>query len=558
MPAGDEKPSFMTQIRSFPANFWVACFMEILERLAFFAVRAIAPLFLVASSGSNGLGLDYAQKGIIYMVWALLQCLIPMVSGGFTDRYGYRKSLGAAFIINILGYVLMAQSKQISDALAQGGWENAGFWVFMAAACLVACGTAVFKPPAHGTIAASSDEKTSSLAWGVFYWVVNVGGALAPMAAAVLRKEIDWDNVFYFAAIITTANFIPAIFFFKEPEHVEKKTTGESKPGILQTFIGSIATILRDKRLLLFLGIFSCFWLMFMQLWDLLPNFIDEWVDTSDVAPVFGWFSNGWVLENGQTKPEMIINIDSVAIIVLVLPISMLLARISKVAAMIIGMGISLVGFVGSGATSIGWFCCLAVFIFSIGEMACSPTFSAYVGLIAPSHKKALYMGYSNIPYAVGWALGSAISGFLYESLANKTKLAREFMVDQLGLDPSIVMDKVKLPKDKVMEAMAWARDGGPADALRSAVDSFWSNIPAEAVLSEEQTESWATTLDGVLGSPAVARVQEATTLLWDMHHPYVVWYYLGAVGLAGTLGMIAFYLLARSPAARGGVETAT
>ena len=78
MPASDEKPSFMTQLRSFPANFWVACFMEILERLAFFAVRAIAPLFLVASSGSNGLGLDYAQKGIIYMVWTLLQ--IPCVT----------------------------------------------------------------------------------------------------------------------------------------------------------------------------------------------------------------------------------------------------------------------------------------------------------------------------------------------------------------------------------------------------------------------------------------------------------------------------------------------
>ncbi|MCH7925507.1 MAG: MFS transporter, partial [Planctomycetes bacterium] len=75
-----------------------------LERLAFFAVRAIAPLFLVASSGSNGLGLDYAQKGIIYMVWALLQCLIPMVSGGFADRYGYRRSLGVAFTINILGW----------------------------------------------------------------------------------------------------------------------------------------------------------------------------------------------------------------------------------------------------------------------------------------------------------------------------------------------------------------------------------------------------------------------------------------------------------------------
>ena len=39
-----------------------------------------------------------------------------------------------------------------------------------------------------------------------------------------------------------------------------------------------------DKAMLRFLLIVSGFWFMFMQLWDLLPNFIDEWVDTRDVG----------------------------------------------------------------------------------------------------------------------------------------------------------------------------------------------------------------------------------------------------------------------------------
>lgn len=42
--AAEAKPSFGQQIRSLPANFWYANFMEIFERLAFFGVRAIAPL----------------------------------------------------------------------------------------------------------------------------------------------------------------------------------------------------------------------------------------------------------------------------------------------------------------------------------------------------------------------------------------------------------------------------------------------------------------------------------------------------------------------------------
>jgi len=414
----------------------------------------------------------------------------------------------------------MARSKPIADYFVQQGYENAGFWVFMAAACLVALGTAIFKPPVHGTIAKTTDEQTSSLGWGVFYWVVNIGGALGPMVAAVLRVEIDWDNVFYFAAGVTAANFFPAFLLYKEPEKDPPKEGDLQTKGPIGVFFSSIAMIFKDPRLVLFLGIFSCFWLMFMQLWDLLPNFIDEWVDTSDVAPTFAWvsqwFGGGWVLESGQTKPEMIINIDAISIIVLVIPISLLVGKISKVAAMVIGMVISLVGFVAAGSTSIGWFCCAMIFVFSIGEMACSPPFSAYVGLIAPGDKKALYMGYSNIPYAVGWALGNLIGGSLYETMANKARLARQYMVEQLGMDPQFVLDEAKLPKDQVMETMAQAMNGG-----------------------------------------AGATVQEATRVLWDLHHPYMVWYYLGGVGLVGTLGMIIFYFATRNVRTEASADSA-
>ena len=430
----EKKASFLTQIRSLPANFWYANFMEILERLAFFGVRAIAPLYLIRQAGENGLGLSYTDKGNIYMWWALIQCLVPMVSGGFTERYGYRKSLVVAFLINIVGYLGMAQSKPIADYFIAHGWSGAGYWVFLAAACLVGFGTAIFKPPCHGTIAKSTTEETSSMGWGLFYWVVNIGGALAPMCAAQLRGEINWHYVFYGAAIVTACNFIPLFVLYREPEKTPPKE-GEREKGAVETFISSVATIFKDLRLVVFLLIFSCFWLMFMQLWDLLPNFIDEWVDTSDVAPWFKAISDGWVLESGQTKPEMIININSVSIILLVIFISWLIRKLNKVAAMIIGMVIAMVGFVASGSTMLGWFCCLMILVFSIGEMTCSPTFSAYVGLIAAKDKKALYMGYSNIPFAIGWALGNLVGGYVYDAYGAKATLALE----HLAVDTQLV-----------------------------------------------------------------------------------------------------------------------
>ena len=505
-----ERQSTLSMIAALPANFWYANLMEIFERLAFFGVRAIAPLYLVKEASENGLGLDYNAKANIYFTWALIQCLVPMVSGGYTERYGYRKSLVVAFIINIIGYLLMAQSLPISQSLAAQGWEGAGFWVFMLAACLVAFGTAIFKPPCHGTIAKTTDEKTSSMGWGLFYWVVNIGGALAPMAAAELRGEIDWHIVFYAAAGVTAFNFIPLFVLYREPEKTPLKE-GEQQDNAVQVFAKSILTILKDVRLLVFLLIFSCFWLMFMQLWDLLPNFIDEWVDTSDVAPFFGWFSDGWVLPNGQTKPEMLINIDSIAIIALVLFISWLIRKVNKVAAMIIGMIISLVGFVGAGYTQAGLICAFMIFIFAIGEMACSPTFSAYVGLIAPKDKKALYMGYSNIPFAIGWAIGNKVGGWLYEDMASKYKLARDYLVQHVGFNAE----------------------------------------QAGALSNDEAMQAIAATLNGGSGGS----VLDATQLLWNIHHPYMVWVYLGAFGLLGTVGMIIFYFATKNSVTTGPQE---
>jgi len=85
------KMSALEQVRTMQWNFWMANVIEAGERLAFFGVRAVLPLYMIGTAG-GGLGLSYSEKGIIYMVWALIQCLLPMVSGGYTDSYGTRRA----------------------------------------------------------------------------------------------------------------------------------------------------------------------------------------------------------------------------------------------------------------------------------------------------------------------------------------------------------------------------------------------------------------------------------------------------------------------------------
>lgn len=545
MGTAPAKPSFVQQVRSLPPNFWFANFMEILERLAFFGVRAVAALYLVKAAGENGLGLTYGQKGDIYMWWALIQCLVPMVSGGYTERYGYRKSLAVAFILNIIGYLGMAQSLPISNALTAAGWSDAGYWVFLAASCFVAFGTAIFKPPVHGTVAKTTDEQTSSMGFGIFYWIVNIGGALAPMLAAQIRGEVNWHYVFYGAAIVTACNFLPCFLLYKEPEKTPPPA-GEEEKGPIGVFVSSIATIFTDLRLVVFLLIFSCFWLMFMQLWDLLPNFIDEWIDTSDVAPYFAAVSEGWVLDTGQTKPEMLININSWSIILLVIPISWLISRLNKVIAMVIGMVISVIGFTWAGYTQVGWICGLMILVFSIGEMVCSPTFSAYVALIAPADKKALYMGYSNIPFAIGWAAGNKIGGILYENIASKFELARQYLIDKTGLSAGFVDNKEFLPDSQVLETIARIEAGADPGVIESRIREAYEGVDWASLEPGDKADKLIELYNTQLGKVEPDQVWAVTDMLWDMHDPYMVWVYLGAIGMVGTVGMIIFYFATR------------
>ncbi|MFA5623657.1 MAG: MFS transporter [Bradymonadales bacterium] len=485
------KTGIMYQLKTIKPSFWSANIMEAFERLAYFGVRTILPLYMVGTE-TGRLGMSYTEKGVIFTVWALLQCLIPMISGGFTDNYGYKKSLVVAFTVNIIGYLLMGNVLELSPFF--GGT----FVPMLIAACIVGTGTAIFKPPVQGVVAKSLNESNSGVGFGFFYWVVNIGGFLAPMAASYLRGTDEtptWQYVFYGAAIVTVINLLFAIFVFREPE----RDPNAEKKAPFRVFKETIVVLGKDRSMLFFLLIVSGFWLMFMQLWDLLPNFIEEWVDSRDIG---GFFANtlGITAYNdaqGAFKPEMLINVDSLTIIVLVLPLSWVFGHFRMIVALIVGMVISVIGFLGAGMTTMGVGVAFMIFVFAIGEIICSPKFSEYIGMTAPIDKKALYMGYSNIPFAIGWALGNFISGPLSDNFSSKLVLGKRFLTEH---------------------NVSYAQDATLADIMAQ----------IQTVLTQQLGHS--------------VDIYEANRVLWDAYNPWIVWVILAGVGVTSLLGMLVFY----------------
>ena len=72
------------------------------------------------------------------------------------------------------------------------------------------------------------------------------------------------------------------------------------------------------------------------------------------------------------------------------------------------------------------WIMLFGVLVFAIGEMASSPKYTEYVGRIAPVDKKALYMGTSFLPVAMGHFLTGWISGRPFERVADKYYLLKD------------------------------------------------------------------------------------------------------------------------------------
>ena len=190
VPSADMSP--IEQFRAFSPVFWLTNIMEMFERLAYYGLRVVLPVYMVLAISEGGPEFSHIQKGFIYFWWATIQSGVPVFSGGFADKYGYKLTVGVAIVIKVIGYVIMGYAIPIAHFLTDGegvgvpGHESVNC-IFMIGALLLALGTAVFKPGIQGILAYQMSEKNSSMGWSIFYQLVNVGGFLGPILAGYLK-----------------------------------------------------------------------------------------------------------------------------------------------------------------------------------------------------------------------------------------------------------------------------------------------------------------------------------------------------------------------------------
>ena len=442
--------------------------METLERLAYYGVRVVIPIYIAQADEVHGLHFTQLQKGTIFMLWALVQTGVPIFSGGFADRYGYKRTIAVSILIKSSGYLLMATQRS--------------FWPFTFGCLTLALGTAIFKPGVQGTLVRTLTNETSSVGWGTFYMVVNVGGFLGPPLAHFLYGY-SWPAVFFGCAGIVLVNLLVLLTYREVP------SGGDQRGGPLRVTAITFRNLARPK-LFVFILVMSGFWLMFMQLYDMLPNFIVDWVDSRSIVQALhlpSMFTTNTPRGTMVTQ-EWMINIDSGLIVTSVVLVSWLVSRMRRVHSIFLGIVIASAGLVAAGFTTSGWSCLLGIVLFAFGEMLSAPKMNEYLGVIAPEGEKALYMGYANMPVAIGWSYGSFLGGRIYDEMGDKANLALRYLAERHAI----------------------------------------SGVDRTAAVAK---------LQQVLGLDPV----QVTQLLWDTYHPYRLWYPFAAIGLASAVGIFLY-----------------
>lgn len=466
--------------KKFPSTFWIANTMELFERWAWYGLFMVLALYLTKSTDEGALGFSQQQKGNIMGIVSAILYFLPLITGSIADKLGYKKVLLLSFGMLSSGYLMM-------------GWltsYSAIFMIFL----FIAVGGAFFKPVISATIAKTTTDETSSIGFGIFYMMVNIGAFIGPIFASKLRN-LDWIYVFYMSSAVILINIILVLFFYKEPEREKNNDTlAQSLGKALQ----NVFTALKDFKFLIFLILIVGFWSMYLQLFFTLPVFIDQWMDTSSLYNLLHnlspWLAENIGTEQGTVNPEMISNADALFIVLFQIIISSIVMRFKPLYAMIGGIFICSTGVGLMFATNNVLYLIPSILIFAVGEMSTSPKITEYIGkTIAPKDKVGLYMGASFLPLSGGNYLAGILSGSVYGAMSDK-----------------ITLLKMELTKRNIV--------------LPEISDAYsQTDFMNEALVRMQMTQS------------------ELTQYLWTNYHPQNFWMILTGIGVGTGLALMLY-----------------
>ena len=182
---------------------------------------------------SNVWGFSDIQAGLISGVFSALLYLLPLFTGAYADRIGFRSAIILAFALLTLGYgglgllpTMLESAGLVSYDMTTtftGLKESPMQWSIVPVMILIVIGGAFIKSVISGTVARETTSETRARGYAIFYMMVNIGAFLGKTVVDPLRRSMGDQGLVYLNYFSASMTFIAliAVFLLYKSTHTE-------------------------------------------------------------------------------------------------------------------------------------------------------------------------------------------------------------------------------------------------------------------------------------------------------------------------------------------------
>lgn len=420
----------LEQIKTgFERPFWVANVTELFERLSYYAAFASLARYL-----HEALKFPVQQASSLTGLFGGLVWFMAAFGGTVADRLGFRRALSLAYLILSCSYFLLGS---LGSPWLGPIRDHMPLIVLVSVVlALPALGIALVKPAVVGTTARASKENVRSIGYSIYYTLVNIGGAAGPFVASWVHSHMSVENVFRVAAGSVFLMFFAVLIFFREP-----KRSGEVQTASLAESLKNFGMVLGNPRFMLFLLIFSGYWIVYWQEFIILPLFVHDYIDP-------------------KADTEIMLITGPLLVIALTVLLNLATQKVAPFRAITLGTLISAVAWIFLIFHPTVFMAYVTLGVVALGEIIQSPRYYEYISRLAPSGQQGTYMGFAFLPIGIGSLIAGWFGGKLIHHFGEVTHQPEKmwWAVIAVGVLTALLLwiyDRTLMPKEAVAKVVS-------------------------------------------------------------------------------------------------------
>lgn len=323
---------------------------------------------------SDKLGLNQQDVGLLLGIAVFVATLLSLYGGYIIDRFEKRRLLILSMASSSIGLVLLTFAENL----------------YLTTITLIVTETAssLFLIGSKAILSDNLEVGQRAKAFSLSYTLTNIGYAVGPMLGVLIAGAFA-SAPFPVAAAVAFFSIFLMTGIPRDPASV-------SLTGQAQSFLKTLITLKNDRTLIMFTA--GC-------------------LLSTVVHGRFTFYLSQYLLVISNPRHTMeimaaLLACNAISVILLQYQIGRFLKREQLRQWIVAGTGLFILGLIGFSLADslVSW--CVAMFIFTLGEIIIYPAEFLFVDTLAPEELRGSYYGAQNLA-ALGGALSPMICGFL-------------------------------------------------------------------------------------------------------------------------------------------------